>query len=121
MTSQKKRFEKWRSKLPSWTGYLVEQVMNSIVPDLRDQGYVWHDDFAGGDPKEVANNEIPLQLRRDGDWPTIQIRFAEKMQPFFTIDCALLPPVCRRPDSREGTTGACKYRLRSGLFSTVEG
>lgn len=95
MASHRRRFERWRSKLPKHTRYLVDEVLARIVPEFEARGFKWYDDFAGGDPNEVAHNEIPLQRREDDQWPTVQIRFGRDT-PWFSIYFAMLPPVCRR-------------------------
>jgi hypothetical protein len=96
MSGHHKRFERWRAKLPERAAYLVDQVRSRMVPEFEGQGFVWYDDFAGGDPKEIGHNEIPLQ-RRTGDlWPTVQIRFDKRARPFFHIFFAALAPVCRK-------------------------
>lgn len=94
MTGHRRRFERWRAKLPVYTRYLVDQVLERIVPEFEARGFKWYDDFAGGDPKMVAHNEIPLQ-RRDGDeWPTVQIQFDNRARPAFSIDFSMLPIIC---------------------------
>jgi hypothetical protein len=96
MADHRKRFERWRNKLPELNRYLVDQVLARIVPEFEARGFKWYDDFAGGESKEIGYDEIPLQ-RREGDrWPTVQIRFNRRRHPEFFIDFAMLPTVCRR-------------------------
>lgn len=90
----RKRFERWRTRLPKHTAYLVDQVLSRIVPEFEARGFQWYDDFAGGDPKEIGWHDIPLQRRTGTVWPTVQILFA-RSRPFFNVDFACLPPVCR--------------------------
>lgn len=96
MAGHRKRFERWRNKLPVHTRYLVDQVLARIVPEFEARGFKWYDDFAGGDPKEIGYDEIPLQRREGEQWPTVQIRFDKRARPFFHISFAVLPPICRR-------------------------
>lgn len=96
MADHHKRFELWRRKLPKHTRYLVDQVLTRIVPEFEARGLKWYSDFAGGDIREIADHEIPLQLRERDEWPTAQISFDKKLRPCFAIDFALLPPICRR-------------------------
>jgi hypothetical protein len=96
MSGQRGRFDRWRAKQAEHTRYLAEQVINRIVPQFEMNGFEWFDDFAAGDPKEVSHNEIPLQRRRGPQWATVQIRFDKRGRPFFMIDFAALPIICRR-------------------------
>lgn len=96
MADHRKRFERWRNKLPVHTRYLVDQVLERIVPVFEAKGFQWYGDFARGDSKEVGCDEIPLQLREGEQWPTVQIRFSRRRWPEFFIDFAMLPPVCQR-------------------------
>jgi hypothetical protein len=96
MADHRRRFDRWRNKLPKYTRYLVDQVVARIVPEFEARGFKWYSDFAGGDPTEVAPHEIPLQRRVGQQWPTVQMRFAKRAQPYFSIDFALFPPICRR-------------------------
>lgn len=136
MASHRRRFERWRAKLPKHTRYLVDQVLERIVPEFEARGFQWYDDFAGGDPKEVAHNEIPLQRREGEQWPTVQIRFDKRHRPAFHIDFAMLPTVCRRwgidehhpwieidvPRERAITVYAPVYfGLRRGKYKSLDG
>ena len=96
MAGHHTRFERWRAKLPKHTRYLVDQVLTRIVPEFEARGFKWYDDFAGGDPKEIGYNEIPLQRREGEQWPTVQISFDKRRRPAFHIDFTMLPPICRR-------------------------
>jgi len=91
-----KRFERWRTKLPKNTAYLVEQVLRRIVPEFEAKGFVWYPDFAGGDTTQIGANDIPLQRRSDKEWPTVQIMFDKRFRPSFGVDFAALPPICKR-------------------------
>lgn len=96
MADHRRRFERWRAKLPVHTRYLVDQVLARIVPEFEARGFKWYDDFAGDDPKEVGYDEIPLQRREGEQWPTVQISFDKRARPAFFVGFSLLPAVCRR-------------------------
>lgn len=96
MNSHHQRFERWRTKLPDNTRYLIDQVVDRILPEFKNNGFGWYDDYAGGNPKEVSHNQIPLQFRSGEQWPTVEIRFDKRARPFFMIDFAMLPAICRR-------------------------
>lgn len=96
MADHRQRFERWGSKLPAHTRYLVDQVLAHIVPEFDARGFKWYSDFAAGNVHEVASHEIPLQRREGEKWPTVQIRFDKGGRPFFFIGFAMLPLVCRR-------------------------
>ena len=66
MAGHRKRFERWRNKLPERARFLVDQVLARIVPEFEAKGFQWYDDFAGGNTKEIGHNEIPLQRREGG-------------------------------------------------------
>jgi hypothetical protein len=91
----KKRFEAWRKRLKPNAAFLVDQVLERIVPQFTAKGYEWFDDFAGGNPQEIGMNEIPLQRRQGDDWPTVQIRF-HPSRPNLQVTFAQLPPVCKK-------------------------
>lgn len=95
MADHRKRFEQWRRKLPSQTNFLVDQVLETIVPRFEERGFVWYHDYAGGDPAEVAPYTIPLQKREGTAWPSAEIQFG-RAKPCFTIYFAALPEVCKR-------------------------
>jgi hypothetical protein len=96
MADHRKRFERWRTKLPEHTHYLVDQVLARIVPEFEARGFKWYGDFAGGDPKEISYDEIPLQRREGERWSTVQIQFDKRARPFFHISFAVLPLICRK-------------------------
>ena len=96
LADHRKRFERWRAKLPKNTAYLVDQVLTRIVPEFEARGFVWHPDFAGGDPTQIGANEISLQRRSGENWPTVQIPFDKRFWPNFHVDFAVLPPICKR-------------------------
>lgn len=96
MAGHRKRFERWRNKLPERASFLVDQVLARIVPEFEAKGFQWYDDFAGGDTKEIGHNEIPLQRREGAQWATVQITFNRRRHPEFYIDFAMLPLVCQR-------------------------
>lgn len=104
MADNHKRFERWRNKLPTHTRYLVDQVLARVVPAFEAHGFKWYDDFAGGDPKEIGYDEIPLQRREGELWPTAQIQFDKRARPAFQIIFAMLPLICRRTLGTEEIT-----------------
>lgn len=96
MADHRKRFERWRKKLPKNTAYFVDQVLTRIVPEFEARGFVWYPDYAGGDAMQIGANCIPLQRRSGNEWPTVQIHFDKRFRPFLGLDFAKLPPVCTR-------------------------
>src|SRR5204862_3202960 len=96
MGDHRRRFERWRKKLPHNTAYLVDQVLARIVPAFQARGFVWYPDYGGGDSTQIGANTIPLQRRASGDWPTVHIRFHRRFCPLFVLDFGALPPVCKR-------------------------
>lgn len=129
MAGHRRRFERWRSKLPEHTRYLVDQVLARIVPEFEARGFKWYGDFAGGDPKEVAHYEVPLQRREGQEWPTVQIIFDKRARPAFHIDFAMLPPVCRRMFGTEDIPrekaivvyAPAYFMLRRGKYKNLDG
>ncbi len=101
MADLKKRFERWRAKLPERTEYLVAQLLACAVPRFEQHGFLWFDDFAGGDAEQVEARAIPLQRRVGETWSTAQIRFDHYDRPAFYVDLAELPAVCKRYDGTE--------------------
>lgn len=95
MAGHRRRFERWRAKLPEHTRYLVDQVLARIVPEFEAHEFKWYDDFAGGDPKAVGHYEIPLQRREGEQWSTVQIVFDKRARPAFFIEFSMLPKICR--------------------------
>jgi hypothetical protein len=91
----KKRFESWHKRLKPNAEFLVDQVLERIVPKFIEQGYEWFDDFAGGNPQEIGMNEIPLQKRTGEEWPTVQIRF-HASRPNLQLRFGRLPEICMK-------------------------
>lgn len=96
MADHRKRFEKWRQRLPKKTAYVVDEVVTRIVPQFESRGFVWYADYAGGDPTQIGANEIPLQRREGALWPTVQISFDKHLRPSFHLSFAVLPNICKR-------------------------
>src|SRR5574337_219245 len=96
MAGHRKRFERWRKKLPKNTSFLVDQVLTRILPEFEKRGFVWYPDYAGGDSMQIAANGIPLQRRSGKDWPTVQISFDDRFRPSCHLHFSMLPPVCKR-------------------------
>ena len=127
MTDHLKRFDRWRKRLPKHTAYLVELVLTRIVPEFESRGFMWYADFAGGGPRRIGANVIPLQKRCEGGWPIVEILFNKRLRPWFTIYFSLLPPACRRltqsgyidiPREEATVTEAPAYfSLRKGKWS----
>ena len=92
----RKRFDRWRSTLPSNTAYFVQQIIERVVPQFEANGFVWYSDFAGGDTTQIGANDIPLQRRRGAEWPTVQIIFDKRRRPSLGVDFAVLPAICKR-------------------------
>lgn len=92
----KKRFMGWRKRMPEKTRYLVDRVLERVVPEFEKQGFVWYPDFARNNPQEIGANEIPLQRREGASWPTVQIKFVPSA-PNFHIIFSALPEICRSP------------------------
>jgi len=85
--NHKKRFMGWRKRMPKKTQYLVNQVLERIVPEFERHGFLWYPDF------QVGANVLPLQKREGLEWPTVEIRFVPK-GPFFRIEFSALPEQC---------------------------
>jgi hypothetical protein len=96
MSDHRKRFERWKKKLPKSTRYLVDLVLTRIVPKFEERGFKWYPDYAGGDPTQVGANTILLQRRSGPAWPTVEIMFDKYLRPFFHVDFTMLPPMCKR-------------------------
>lgn len=127
MADHKRRFERWRTKLPQNTAYLVDRVLGRMVPIFEDAGFGWYPDYAGGDSRQVGFNEIPLQQRGEGNWPTVHIRFDDRARPYFTVYFASLPLTCKRltgkgsddipRNSATVVDGPAYFSLRKGKYS----
>lgn len=116
----KQRFMGWRRRMPEKPQYLIDQVLERIVPEFEKQGFVWYPDFAGNNSQEIGANEIPLQRREGDEWPTVQIKFAPK-GPYFHIYFSCLPEICQRPvkgaisrSQSIGAYGPAFFSLRRG-------
>ena len=114
MADHKKRFARWRKKLPPRSSYLVQQVLDRIVPEFEARGFAWYPNYAGGDPKAVGYDTIPLQRRQGDHWPTVELQFAKYGRPWFTLHFSVLPKVCYKrsklgvePVPRERATIYC--------------
>lgn len=90
------RFEQWRSKLPGNTAFLVDLVLDEIVPMFEAQGLRRHPDYAHKRTDAVASYTIALQRREGSDWPTVQISFDKSQRPNCYVTFSVLPEVCRR-------------------------
>ena len=127
MADHKRRFERWRKKLPKNTIYLVDQVLARIVPVFEDKKFCWYPDYAGGAPGLIGFNEIALQKRQGEVWPTVHIQFDERSRPYFSAYFSILPLVCRRLTaegivniSRENAIvvdGPAYFSLRKGAYT----
>ena len=93
----KQRFMNWRKRMPEKTKYLVDKVLERIVPEFEKRGFVWYPDFAENNPQEIGANEIPLQKREGTEWPTVQIAFSRDKGPRFGIIFSALPEICKNP------------------------
>jgi hypothetical protein len=71
-------------------------VLGQVVPEFEAKGFAWYPDYAGGDSTQIGANEIPLQRRSGGVWPTVQIPFDKRFGPNFHVDFAALPPICKQ-------------------------
>lgn len=96
LTGHRKRFFGWKKRMPAKTQYLIDQVLNRVVPEFEKHGFIWYPDFADNNPQEIGANEIPLQKRQGDSWPTVQIYFVPK-GPFFRFHFSALPAFCRNP------------------------
>ena len=101
MADHRKRFEKWRARIPANTRYLVDQVLSQMLPEFEARGFKWHSDYAGGDMNEVAATTLPLQIRDGNEWPTVQICFAARTRPWFHVVFSRLPLICKRGDGEQ--------------------
>ena len=119
----KKRFAGWRRRMPRKTQYLVDQVVERIVPEFEKHGFVWYPDFAGNDPKEIGAGDIPLQRRVGDAWPTVQIAFP-KGEPWFHINFSALPEICKNPvrsaiprEQAIAVYGPAYFSFRRGIWN----
>lgn len=96
MSDHRKRFERWRKKLPKNTAYFVDQVLTRVVPEFESRGFFWYPDCADGDAMQIGANEIPLQRRSGEEWPTVQIMFDKRFRPSLSLNFSMLPANCTR-------------------------
>ena len=96
MSDHRKRFDRWRRLAPKQTKYMIEQVLDRLIPVFAANGFVWYADYAAGDPDEIGANTIPLQIRSGLLWPTVEIRLPGTQAPCFSIYFSALPDPCRR-------------------------
>jgi len=96
IANHRQRFERWRRLASKPTKYLIQQVLDCIVPRFEAEGFAWQLDYAGGDPNEIGANTIPLQIRSGSNWPTVEIHIPRLNHPHFSIDFGVLPSECRR-------------------------
>jgi hypothetical protein len=75
---------------------LVDRIIDDIVRPFQARGFLWHGDYAGGDPREVAAYTIPLQQRVGDDWSTVELHLSKRARPWFSVYFAALPPTCRK-------------------------
>jgi hypothetical protein len=90
------RFDRWRSRLPARTTYIVQRVVDELVPLYESAGLQRYKDYAGGDLRFVGSNCISLQRREGTNWPTVEIQFDRRNRPSFNIVFAELPEICAR-------------------------
>ena len=100
MGNVKNNFERWRRKLPEDTAFLIDQVLEKVIPDFEAQGFAWHEDYAGGRFSEVGASTIPLQRRLKEEWPTVVIDFGERGQPWFSVYFGIIQSVNYRLDGK---------------------
>lgn len=130
MSNHKRNFERWRKKLTTNGVYLVNQVIERVIPIFEEKGFVWYSDFAGGDSSQIATSEIPLQNRLGSTWSTVQIQFYVRRGLWFRVYFGALPEQCRRLKSngfdwipRENATvfeGPATFQLHRGRFSSPQ-
>lgn len=80
----KKIFGAWFSRLPIKTKWLVNAVVEKIVPHLEARGFVWVDSPWGKDAVE-QNHCIPLVRAGIGYIDVVYIVFLPNKRPLFTI------------------------------------
>lgn len=83
----KQRFMGWRKRMPERTRYLVDRVLERLVPEFEKHEFVWRPDY------KVGVNVIPLQKMGPADWPTVEIRFIKGA--IFRIEFSTLPEHCK--------------------------
>jgi hypothetical protein len=94
-SSHKKRFARWRKSLNPRTAFLVDQVLEVLLPPLFAQGFVWADNIEEfGAIADSRADSIPLQRRSGAAWPTITIDFDQRKRSKFRIEFAVLPEYC---------------------------
>jgi len=116
MPDHRERFQQWRSGVGEPTRYLIDVVLERIVPEFQARRFAWYDDYAGCDPNEIAAYTIPLQRRDGEEWPTAELEFDRRGKPTFGITFGSLPPICRRlgeptPRTRSSVVYAPAYFL----------
>lgn len=127
MANHKKRFELWRNKAPKNTAYLINQVLERVIPKFEEKGFIWNANYASGDNAQIGANEIPLQKQSEPEWPTVHIRFHKCYSPWFDIYFSELPLICKRLTTsgyvdidREKAIvieGPAYFSLRKGKYS----
>lgn len=94
--SHARNFERWRAKLPKATRYLVEQLLERVVPVFEQRGYFRRLNYADGRIGAAQSGTIPLQRGEGKTWPTVELRFLPRGRPAFVVDAAALPAVCKQ-------------------------
>ncbi|WP_157278056.1 hypothetical protein [Methyloversatilis thermotolerans] len=90
----KQRFMGWRKRMPEKTRYLVDRVLERVVPEFERHGFVWNPEFQAG------ANVLPLQKSEGENWPTVELIFIPT-GPFFKINFSALPVFCQSPQEQD--------------------
>jgi hypothetical protein len=105
--NQLKRFERWRKKLPENTAYLVSLVLDEVVPMFEQQGFQRFPDYAGDSGYAVGANTLALQRRSGDEWPTVEIHFDSRGDPYLDFNFAMLPETCFRLGPKQHSEIPC--------------
>jgi len=90
------RFDRWRSKLPEKSAFLVSLVLDQIVPVFIGHGFERHRDYAKDRTDALAPSTIGLQRRSGERWATVELHFGDGGRPLLGVRFAALPEVCHR-------------------------
>jgi hypothetical protein len=93
---QLKRFVRWRTRLPENTATLVSLIIDEVVPIFELQEFQRFADYAGDSGYAVGAATIALQRRSGPEWPTVEIHFGSRGDPYLGLSFAMLPETCFR-------------------------
>ena len=96
MGDHRRRFERWRKKLPHNTAYLVDQVLERIVPEFEARGLSGIRITGAAIRRRLGRIRSPCGGERAEIGPTVELRFHKRFCSLLAVDFGALPPVCKR-------------------------